>query len=36
MRGHLVPLTQNTGMHPIASVPEQAKDEMGNKIFPQG
>ena len=25
MRGHLVPLTQYTGMHLIASVPEQAK-----------
>ena len=25
IRGHLVPLTQNTGMHLIASVPEQAK-----------
>lgn len=35
MRGHLVPLTQGTGMHLIASVPEQAKDYMESKIFTQ-
>ena len=35
MRGHLVPLTQGTGMHLIASVPEQAKDYMESKIFSQ-